>query len=93
MKKVITSLCCLCLVGTIMSSCGNSKETPESIAGQWCNLNGKVYKAAEGPDKEKAKEERKKFENSVEEKYSKDSVMMEKIKKAAEACEGKSELK
>lgn len=92
MKKIITTLCCLCLTITILTSCG-SKETPESIAQQWCDLNGKVFKAADGPDKEKAKEERKKYENTIEEKYSKDKDMTDKIKKAAEACEGKSEGK
>ncbi len=91
MKKILTTFCCLCFTMIILSSCGDSKETPESIAQQWCDLNGKVYKAADGPDKEKAKEERKKYENSMEEKYGKDADMKEKIKKAVEACEDKSE--
>jgi len=77
----------------LFTSCGGGMGTPESIAQEWCDLNGKVYRAADGPDKEKAKEERKKYENTLEEKYSKDKPMMDKIKKAVEACEGRSEGK
>lgn len=91
MNKIITSLCCLFISIIILTSCNAAKDTPESIAQKWCDLNGKVYKAADGADKEKAKEERKKYENIIEEKYGKDADMKEKVKKAVEACEDASE--
>jgi len=91
MKKIISTLCFFCLACVMLSSCGSKTQTPEAIAQQWCDLNGKVFKAAEGTDKEKAKEERKKYETEIEDKYSKDKDMMDKIKKAVEACEDKSE--
>jgi hypothetical protein len=93
MKKIIATVLIFCMTGAILSSCASKAETPESIAEKWCDLNGKVYRAAEGAEKDAAKEARKKFENEMEEKYKKDTAFMEKVGKAVEACEGKSEGK
>ena len=92
MKKIVSIVFVLCMAGTMLVSC-NSKETPESIAEKWCDLNGKVFRAAEGAEKEAAKEARKKYENEMEEKYKNDTAFMKKVGIAVEACEGKSEGK
>ena len=90
--KVTLKIMAVALVITVVASC-NSKQTPESIAQQWCDLNSKVYKAAEGPDKEVATEARKSFEKEMETKYKDDKAMMDGIMKAVEACEDASEGK
>jgi hypothetical protein len=66
-------------------------ETPESIAAKWCELNGKAYMAATPEDKEAAKSERTAYEKLIESKYMVDTLMMEKIEAAVEACEDASE--
>ncbi len=66
-------------------------ETPESIAAKWCELNGKAYMAATPEDKEAAKSERTAYEKLIESKYMVDTLMMEKIEAAFEACESSSE--
>ena len=93
MKKIISTLVIFCMAGAMFSSCGSKSDTPESIAEKWCDLNGKVFRAAEGTEKEAAKEARKKFENDMEEKYKADTAFMKKVGVAVEACEGKSEGK
>jgi hypothetical protein len=93
MKKIISTLLLFCMAGAILSSCSSKAETPESIAEKWCDLNGKVYRAAEGAEKDAAKEARKKFETDMEEKYKSDTAFMMKVGKAVEACEAKSEGK
>lgn len=75
-----------------LTACG-SKETPASVAQKWCDLNAKVYKAAEGPEKEAAEDAREKFENTMEEKYEDDKVFMEEVGKEVEKCEDASEGK
>lgn len=74
------------LVTVILYACSSGKATPESIAQQWCDLNGKVNKAADGPAKEAAKTAREKFETEIETKYKADTAMMNKIKTAVESC-------
>ena len=66
-------------------------ETPESIAAKWCELNGKAYNAVTPEDKEAAKSERTAYEKQIESKYMVDTLMMEKIEAAVEACESSSE--
>lgn len=68
-------------------------ETPETIAQEWCNLNGKVFAAAEGAEKETAKAARKKFETQMQEKYKDNQAMLDNVGKAIEACEDASEGK
>lgn len=90
MKKklsiVIFSTLCM-----IILSCSGKKETAASIAQKWCDLNAKVYKAAEGPAKEAAEKARKNFENKMEEKYKGNESFMEEIEKEVEKCEDASE--
>ena len=69
----------------------SSKETASSIAQKWCDLNGKVFKAEEGPAKETAKAARKDFEKKMEEKYKDDKVFMDEVGKEVEKCEDASE--
>lgn len=80
-------------ITVLLFSCSDKKETPESIAAKWCELNTQVTKAAGEAEKAKAKSARKEFETSMETKYSKDTAMMEAIFRAVEACESASEGK
>ncbi|OSZ80501.1 hypothetical protein CAP36_04415 [Chitinophagaceae bacterium IBVUCB2] len=74
-----------------LAACSSKKESAASIAQEWCDLNGKAYKAAEGPEKEAAEAARKKFEDNMESKYKDDKAFMEEIGKEVEKCEDASE--
>lgn len=91
MNHLLKNLYVLLLSTVLLASCGDKKQSPESIAQQWCDLNSKVYKAAEGPDKEVATEARKIFEKEIETKYKDNKAMRDDIMKAVEACEDASE--
>ncbi|MEO6540763.1 MAG: hypothetical protein ABIN74_07230 [Ferruginibacter sp.] len=93
MKKIISTVFIFCMAGAMLISCNSKADTPESIAEKWCDLNGKVYRAADGAEKDAAKEARKKYEKEMEEKYKSDTAFMRKVGVAVEACEGKSEGK
>ncbi|MBL7758527.1 MAG: hypothetical protein JNL59_14065 [Chitinophagaceae bacterium] len=80
-------------ITVMLFSCSDKKETPESIAAKWCELNAQVTKATADTEKTKAISARKEFETSMETKYRKDTAMMEAIFRAVEACEGTSERK
>ncbi len=81
-------LFCLALL-----SCSSKKETASSIAQEWCDLNAKVYKAAEGPAKEAAQAAQEKFEKNMEEKYKDKKEFIDEVGKEVEKCEDKSEGK
>lgn len=89
-KKCFAGLLVLIIV-VPYTSCGNKKETPESVAATWCELNSKFTKATDDAGREKALSARKKFEKDMEAKYQNDSMMMMEIYKRVEACEGASE--
>jgi hypothetical protein len=91
MKRSTLQLAVLLLAFSLLS-CGG-KETAASIAKKWCDLNGKVFKAAEGAEKDAAKAARKAFEQSMEEKYKSDEAFMKEIQAEAEKCEDASEGK
>jgi hypothetical protein len=55
MKKIISTVFIFCMAGAMLISCSSKADTPESIAEKWCDLNGKVYRAAEGAEKDAAK--------------------------------------
>lgn len=74
-----------------MAACSSKKESAASIAQKWCELNGKAYKAADGPEKEAAEAARKKFEDEMEAKYKDDKPFMEEVGKEVEKCEDASE--
>lgn len=90
MRKTLygTAIAVTCL---LLISCGAKKETAASIASKWCDLNGKAYKAAEGPEKEAAEAARKKFEKEMEEKYKDNKAFMDEVGKEVEKCEDASE--
>ncbi|HUR67529.1 MAG TPA: hypothetical protein VMZ03_14345 [Chitinophagaceae bacterium] len=73
-----------------MAGCGSKKESAASVAQDWCDLNGKAYKA-EGAAKENAEAARKKFEEKMVDKYGKDKAFMDEIGKEVEKCEDASE--
>lgn len=79
--------CCAFLI----IACGGKKESASSIAQKWCDLNAKVYKAAEGAEKDAAKAVREKFEKEMEEKYKDNKSFMEEVGKEVEKCEDASE--
>ena len=83
---LIAAICCLFLF-----SCGSKKETAASVAQQWCDLNGKAYKAAEGPAKEAAETAKDKFEKEMEAKYKGNDAFMKEVEKEVEKCEDASE--
>ena len=83
---VIALFFCMALI-----ACGGKKESASSIAQEWCDLNAKVYKAAEGPEKEAATAARKEFEKKMEEKYKDKKDFMEEVGKEVEKCEDASE--
>lgn len=90
MKKKL-SIAIFSILWLTILSCSGKKETAASIAQKWCDLNAKVYKAAEGPAKEAAEKARKNFENKMEEKYKENKPFLEEIGKEVEKCEDASE--
>jgi hypothetical protein len=92
MKKM--NLVLLLIVFSLsITACGGKKESAASIAKDWCDLNGKAYKAAEGAEKEAAEKARTAFEEKMVEKYGKDKAFMDEIGKEVEKCEDASEGK
>jgi hypothetical protein len=91
MKKTIL-LPAICLI-VLLTACNSSaeKETAQSIAQKWCDLNGKAYRAEEGPEKEKAVAARKEFEKEMDQKYKNDKTFMDEVEKEVEKCEDASE--
>jgi hypothetical protein len=90
MRRKLIPLAVFILSMTLIA-CGGKKQTAASIAREWCDLNAKAYKAAEGPAKDAAEEARKKFEKEMEEKYKADDAFMKEIGKEVEKCEAASE--
>jgi hypothetical protein len=89
MKK--TFLLPFVILFLVFASCGGGKQSAASIAKEWCDLNGKAHKAAEGAEKEAAETALKKFETDMETKYKDDKAFMEEIGKEVEKCEDASE--
>lgn len=90
MKKISSIILfgSFCLV---VAACGG-KASAKSVAQKWCDLNAKVHNATDGgPDYEKAKEARDKYEKDMEAKYGKDKAFMDEVGKEVEACEDASE--
>ena len=79
--------------GVFFTSCSGGKQSAKDIAAKWCELNGKVFKAADGPEKDAAKAAREAFENEMEGKYKNDEAFMKEIENEVEKCEGASEGK
>jgi hypothetical protein len=75
------------LVVGLLGSCGDSKETPESVAERWCELDKAVNQATSEAEEESARKAREAYEDEMEEKYGEDEAFMDKVEAAAEACE------
>ncbi|MBX7094900.1 MAG: hypothetical protein K1X56_09270 [Flavobacteriales bacterium] len=69
----------------MLSSCG--AETAESISKKWCEMNAKVHSATSAEEKDKAKDEREKYEDEIEQKYGHDHEMMKKISAITKECD------
>ncbi len=87
MKKFTFSLPVIIILCLSLLSCSEGKETAASIAKKWCDLNGKVYKAAEGAEKEAAGASLNQFENEMEAKYKDDDAFMKQVETEVEKCE------
>ena len=74
----------------LLTAC-SGKETAKSVAQKWCDLNGKVFKASDGAEKDAAKAALNKFENEMEAKYKGDEAFMKEVENEAEKCEDASE--
>ena len=92
MKKNLLSISVISL-SLLFAACGGGKESASSIAQKWCDLNGKAYKAADGPERVAAKAAVDKFEEEMEAKYKKDEAFMKEVGKEVEKCEAASEGK
>ncbi len=92
MKKNLLTQLVLVLCFAV-AACGGGKESAASVAKKWCELNGKVAKAANEADKVAAKAAIDKWENEMEAKYKGDEAFMKEVEKEAEKCEAASEGK
>ena len=81
----------LALVGVLFVSCSEKKKSAASVAQEWCDLNAKVAQAETDEARRTAMDNRKKFENSFEEKYKSDEAYMKEIGEEIEKCEDASE--
>jgi len=89
MKKILVTLSVI-LFSLSFTACGG-KESAKSVAKEWCDLNGKVAKAADGPDRETARANLMKWSAKMEAKYKGDEAFKEKLEKEVEKCEAASE--
>lgn len=83
MKKIVYAVVLMLVVA--LAGCKGS-DTPEAVSEKWCEMTKKM-KAAEGDARDKLRDERKEFENSVEEKHKGDDAFMDKVKELTSACE------
>lgn len=90
MKKTLNSLAIL-ILGIGFIACNGKAESASSIAQKWCELNGIAHKAAEGTEKEAAKEKLHNYEKEIETKHKDDKTFMDEVKKKVEKCEDASE--
>ena len=84
----------LCITSSyfLIIACSSKKETPQSVAQKWCELNGKLHNAPDGgPEYGKAKDALGKFENDMDKKYREDTAFSNQLEKEIEKCEGASE--
>lgn len=90
MKKNLLTISVIAICMSL-TACGGGKESASSVAKKWCDLNGKAYKAADGPDKVAAKAAVDKFESEMEAKYKGDEPFMKEVEKEVNKCEAASE--
>jgi len=90
MKKILLIL----VVSFSLASCGgkgDKKQSAASVAQEWCDLNGKAHRAAEGAEKESAEQTRKNYEKEMKEKYKDNQAFLDEVGKEIEKCEDASE--
>ena len=88
-KLIIPVTAAICFA---FAACGGGKQTPESIAKKWCELNAKLHQADDGgPGYQKAKTALNDYENKIDDKYGKDAAFMDKVDEEIEKCEDASE--
>jgi hypothetical protein len=85
-KYVNHAMALLIMVGLLLVSCGK-KETPESIAAQWCELNLKEYTATTDQEKESALAAKQAFEKEVDDKYFTETEFYTSILNQMKDCE------
>jgi hypothetical protein len=85
MSRILTSIAII--TAMLATSCGGGKDSPESIAQKWCDLDKAVNEATSEEEEEAAREKREAYEEEMTKKYGEDEAFMEKIGKATEACE------
>ena len=83
----------IALSAILIACSGGGKETAESIAKKWCDLNSKVAKAETPEAKEAAEQKRDEYEKSMEAKYKDDEEMKKNVEAEVEKCEAASEGK
>jgi len=72
-------------MGLTITSCGGSSAV--DIANKWCELDKKVGQAENEEDKDKARDERAKYENEMEEKYKDDKDFLKEVRKLSKDCD------
>ena len=90
MKKILITFLVIAL-SLSYTACSSKKSSAASVAKEWCEMNGKVHKAANETDKEAAKAALDKWENDMEAKYKGDEAFMKEVEKEVEKCEAASE--
>jgi cell division protein FtsB len=79
-------LLALVVGGLFIATCGGGKQSAASVADKWCKMTADLKKA-EGEARDKLREERKAFENEIEQKHGKDEAFMSKLKDLTRACD------
>ncbi len=93
-KNLLTTtviLACLALISCGGKDSKGGKDSAKSVAQKWCDLNGKVAKAADGAEKDAADAARDKYEDEIEAKYKDNEAFMKEVEQEVEKCEDASE--
>ena len=85
MKKVLLSV--TIATSMLIASCGGGKDSPESIAEEWCDLDKAVSQATSDDEKQAAEGKRDAYEEKIKDKHGDDDAFMEQIGALVEACE------
>lgn len=85
MSKYVKHAMALLVIAGLLVSCGK-KETPETIAAKWCELNLKEHTAS-GQEKESALAAKQAFEKEVDDKYFTETEFYTSILNQMKDCE------
>lgn len=86
MSKDIQHAIMLLVIAVLLVSCGK-KETPESIAAKWCELNLKEQTATTDQEKESALAEKQAYEKEVDDKYFTETEFYTSVLNQMKDCE------